>query len=80
MARINVRLPDAPEFDNAAQVGNSARVQFNLPAILRLGVEVAPRPTSACVESRGVGEVAVREEADAQAPAPISIRQRKARM
>jgi long-chain fatty acid transport protein len=41
-ATISVRLPAAPEFDNAAQVGNAASVQFNLPAILRVGVEVSP--------------------------------------
>jgi long-chain fatty acid transport protein len=41
-AAVDVKLPAAPEFDNAAQVGNTAQVQFNLPAILRLGVELAP--------------------------------------
>src|SRR5450830_835712 len=40
-----------------------------------------PRPMSACVESQaGAGEVVVRDGADAQAAAPISKRQKKARM
>jgi hypothetical protein len=44
------------------------------------GDEVPPRPGSACVVSRGVAAVPVLGEADAQAPAPISSRQRKARI
>jgi long-chain fatty acid transport protein len=38
-ATVTVRLPNAVEFDNASQQGNSAHVKFNLPAVLRVGVE-----------------------------------------
>jgi long-chain fatty acid transport protein len=38
-ATISVRLPNAPEFDNASQQGTSAHVKFNLPAVFRAGVE-----------------------------------------
>ena len=38
-AKIDVRLPNAPEFDKAAQVGNDAHVKFELPAIFRAGIE-----------------------------------------
>jgi long-chain fatty acid transport protein len=38
-ATVNVRLPNAVEFDHASQQGDNARVQFNLPAIFRAGVE-----------------------------------------
>jgi long-chain fatty acid transport protein len=41
-ASVNVRLPNAVEFDKASQQGTDAHVQFNLPAILRFGVEVRP--------------------------------------
>ena len=44
-------------------------------------MDVAPRPTSAFVESRAVvGDVVVRPDADAQAPAPIRSRPSNARM
>lgn len=39
---VAVRLPTAPEFDNASQRGDSVHVVFRLPATLRLGVEVRP--------------------------------------
>lgn len=39
---VTVRLPAAPEFDNASQQGDSVRVVFRLPATLRMGVEVRP--------------------------------------
>ena len=38
-ATVKTRLPDVALFDNAQQVGNSGRVKFTLPAILRAGVE-----------------------------------------
>ncbi len=38
-ATVNVKLPNAVEFDDASQVGNSAHVKFTLPAIIRAGVE-----------------------------------------
>jgi long-chain fatty acid transport protein len=41
-AKVTVRLPDATEFDGAYQQGNDARMRFNLPAVLRIGVEVRP--------------------------------------
>ena len=41
-ATVNVRLPNAPEFDHASQQGDGANVQFNLPAVFRVGVEVRP--------------------------------------
>ncbi len=41
-ATVNVRLPNAVEFDKASQDGNSAHVKFKLPAIFRVGVEVRP--------------------------------------
>jgi long-chain fatty acid transport protein len=41
-ATVNVRLPTAVEFDNARQVGDQARVKFELPPIVRLGVELRP--------------------------------------
>jgi long-chain fatty acid transport protein len=41
-ATIDVRLPTAVVFDNASQQGNQAHVSFQLPAILRIGVEVRP--------------------------------------
>jgi long-chain fatty acid transport protein len=41
-ATVDVRLPTAPEFDQAYQHGHDARVRFNLPAILRFGVEARP--------------------------------------
>jgi long-chain fatty acid transport protein len=41
-AKVHVNLPNAVEFDNAYQDGQDAKVSFDLPAILRLGVEVRP--------------------------------------
>jgi long-chain fatty acid transport protein len=38
-AKIDVRLPNAVEFDHAQQVGNDAQVHFELPAIFRAGLE-----------------------------------------
>ncbi len=38
-ATIKVRLPTAVEFDKAQQVGEKARVRFQLPAVLRVGIE-----------------------------------------
>jgi long-chain fatty acid transport protein len=39
-ATIQVRLPNAPEFDHASQQGQDAHVQFDLPAIFRIGAEL----------------------------------------
>jgi len=39
---VTVRLPTAPEFDNASQQGDSTHVWFRLPPTFRLGVEVRP--------------------------------------
>jgi long-chain fatty acid transport protein len=41
-AKVDVRLPNAVLFDNASQQGNDARVKFELPAVVRAGVEVRP--------------------------------------
>ena len=41
-ATVDVRLPTAPTFDSASQQGNKARVSFELPPILRAGVEFRP--------------------------------------
>jgi long-chain fatty acid transport protein len=41
-AQVNVRLPNAVEFDNATQNGTDAHVKFDLPGIFRAGVEVRP--------------------------------------
>jgi long-chain fatty acid transport protein len=41
-AKVNVRLPNAVEFDGAYQDGQDAHVRFNLPGIIRLGVEGRP--------------------------------------
>ena len=44
-AKVDVRLPsgpDAPEFANASQNGDSARFHFDFPGVIRLGVEVRP--------------------------------------
>ena len=38
-ATINVRLPSAAVFDKATQEGSDARVRFELPPVLRFGVE-----------------------------------------
>ncbi|MEA2751062.1 MAG: long-chain fatty acid transport protein, partial [Myxococcales bacterium] len=38
-ATINVRLPSAAVFDKATQDGTDARVRFQLPPVLRFGVE-----------------------------------------
>lgn len=39
---VKTRLPNAPEFDNAMQVGDGAHVNFRLPAVLRVGAEIRP--------------------------------------
>ena len=39
---VNVRLPTAPEFDNATQHGTSAHLRLELPPVLRAGVELRP--------------------------------------
>jgi long-chain fatty acid transport protein len=44
-AQVDVRLPNAVEFDNAAQNGTNAHVKFDLPGIFRAGVEVRPIET-----------------------------------
>lgn len=41
-ATIQVRLPNAVEFDHATVNGDAGHVSFNLPAVLRAGVEVRP--------------------------------------
>jgi long-chain fatty acid transport protein len=41
-ATFQVRMPSAPEFNNASEDGDKARVRFALPAIVRAGVEVRP--------------------------------------
>jgi long-chain fatty acid transport protein len=41
-AKVDVRLPTAPEFDNASQRGDNAHVTFELPPVLRAGVEIRP--------------------------------------
>jgi long-chain fatty acid transport protein len=41
-ATIKTRLPSTPVFEKASQEGESARVSFNLPWTLRLGVEARP--------------------------------------
>jgi long-chain fatty acid transport protein len=41
-ATVDIRLPTAPEFDNATRQGNKAHVSFELPPVFRLGVEVRP--------------------------------------
>jgi long-chain fatty acid transport protein len=41
-ATVEVKLPSAPEFDDAKQAGNSADVTFDLPPVFRAGVEVRP--------------------------------------
>lgn len=41
-ATLQVRLPTAAEFDSASLSGNSAHVHFELPAVVRAGVEVRP--------------------------------------
>jgi long-chain fatty acid transport protein len=41
-AQVNVRLPNAVEFDNAAQNGTDAHVKFDLPGIFRAGIEARP--------------------------------------
>ena len=38
-ATINVRLPSAAVFDKATQDGTAARVRFQLPPVLRFGIE-----------------------------------------
>jgi long-chain fatty acid transport protein len=39
---VNVRLPSAPEFDDASQHGSSAHFHLEFPPILRAGVELRP--------------------------------------
>ncbi len=41
-ATVDVKLPSAPVFNDARQVGDSAEVSFDLPPIFRAGVEVRP--------------------------------------
>jgi long-chain fatty acid transport protein len=41
-ATVDVRLPSAPEFDSASQVGNKAHLRMELPPIVRVGIEVRP--------------------------------------
>jgi long-chain fatty acid transport protein len=41
-ATIDVRLPTAAIFDSASQQGDRAHVSFELPAVVRVGVEVRP--------------------------------------
>jgi long-chain fatty acid transport protein len=41
-ATIQVRLPNAPVFNDAVVNGQSGRVIFNLPGVFRAGVEVRP--------------------------------------
>jgi long-chain fatty acid transport protein len=41
-ATVDVRLPTAVVFDNATQQGDRAHVGFELPPVLRVGVEVRP--------------------------------------
>ncbi len=41
-ATVDVRLPTAPEFDSAVQKGNQAHVAFELPPVVRIGVELRP--------------------------------------
>jgi long-chain fatty acid transport protein len=41
-ATVDVRLPSAPEFDSATQVGNQAHLHMELPPVVRVGVEIRP--------------------------------------
>jgi long-chain fatty acid transport protein len=41
-ATVDVRLPTAVEFDSAYQQGNKAHVKFELPPVVRVGVELRP--------------------------------------
>jgi long-chain fatty acid transport protein len=41
-ATVKVQLPSAPVFNDASQVGDEANVTFDLPPVLRAGVEVRP--------------------------------------
>jgi long-chain fatty acid transport protein len=41
-ATVQVRLPQAVEFDKASQQGQDAHVKFALPAVFRIGIEVRP--------------------------------------
>ena len=43
-ADLNVRLPSAPLFNGARVEGDKARLELDLPLILRAGVEVRPTP------------------------------------
>lgn len=54
-AKVQTRLPQAAIFDEASIEGDSARVQFKLPWIARLGVEVRPSETTR-IELAGVYE------------------------
>lgn len=44
-ATLNVRLPSAPLFDGARVEGDTARLELDLPLMVRAGVEVRPVPT-----------------------------------
>ncbi len=54
-AKVDVRLPSAPIFQNAKQQGNSANVKFQLPWTLRAGIELRPAKRTR-VEVAGVYE------------------------
>jgi long-chain fatty acid transport protein len=41
-AKLNVRLPSAPLFDGARVEGDTARLELDLPLMVRAGVEVRP--------------------------------------
>lgn len=41
-ATFQVRMPSAAEFDHASEDGDKAHVRFELPAVVRAGVEVRP--------------------------------------
>jgi long-chain fatty acid transport protein len=41
-ATVQTRLPTAVVFDNASEQGNSAHVSFEIPPVVRAGVEVRP--------------------------------------
>jgi long-chain fatty acid transport protein len=45
-ATIDVRLPSASAFQSARQSGNRANVEFELPWLVRLGIELRPLPTT----------------------------------
>ncbi len=41
-ATVDVRLPNAVEFDGATQHGNRANLRMDLPPVVRVGVEIRP--------------------------------------